>query len=147
MYLIFDEEIDGPCVEFIGAKDKCGYGMQKVGGKVVRTHRLEYEKHHGPIPEGMIVMHKCDNPPCRNIKHLVLGTRDDNNKDRAAKGRSADLRGEQCHASVLTENQVKEIKTALSAPYHGINRDLAAKYSVHFSTISRIRRNDNWAST
>ena len=51
------------------------------------THRLAWEVAHSPIPEGMVVMHICDNPACCNLEHLKLGTRAENNRDRLKKGR------------------------------------------------------------
>lgn len=61
----------------------CGYPLIAVQGKAIRLHRKLYEIVHGPIPEGMIVRHKCDNKRCLNINHLELGTHRDNRRDRA----------------------------------------------------------------
>jgi len=54
-----------------------------------QAHRLVWEKFYGSIPEGLCVMHKCAVPACVRPDHLELGTRADNNRDRAAKGRTA----------------------------------------------------------
>ena len=52
-------------------------------------HRVAWEAHHAePIPEGMVLLHICDNPSCFNPDHLVLGTQGDNNRDRDNKGRT-----------------------------------------------------------
>lgn len=64
-----------------------GYGRITVEGRRVYEHRWVWEQVHGPIPEGMVVMHTCDNPPCVNIEHLRLGTHADNQHDKMAKGR------------------------------------------------------------
>ncbi len=53
------------------------------------THRVAWEDANGPVPDGKCVLHKCDNPPCCNPEHLFLGTREENNADRDAKGRTA----------------------------------------------------------
>ena len=63
------------------------YGQIRKGGKLVYAHRVSYERQHGPIPYGMNVLHRCDNPPCVNPDHLFLGTQLDNIRDRDAKGR------------------------------------------------------------
>lgn len=76
------------CREWQGWK----VGPMKYGGilidyKTVRTHRLAWELTNGPIPEGMLVLHHCDNPPCCEPEHLWLGTQADNMRDASEKGR------------------------------------------------------------
>lgn len=60
-----------------------GYGRYRQA----YTHRLAWMLANGPIPAGLFVLHKCDNPPCCNPDHLFLGTQADNVRDRDAKGR------------------------------------------------------------
>lgn len=85
-----------PCVVWQGCTTDRGYGQRKVGGKMQYVHRLEWEKHHGPIPRGMRVCHTCDNPPCHEITHLFLGTAKDNSQDMVRKGRSAGQKKTHC---------------------------------------------------
>ena len=82
----------GDCLEFDGYRDKKGYGRLGAGDgtkRVVLAHRLAYELAHGTVPDGLCVLHSCDNPPCCRPDHLFLGTRVDNNADMRAKGRAS----------------------------------------------------------
>ncbi len=75
------------CIVWTGAKKPKGYGMiQDQGTKWVVT-RWAWTRWVGPIPHGMIVRHKCDNPPCVRLAHLELGTVSDNSRDMYARGR------------------------------------------------------------
>jgi len=91
-----------------------GYGMYHMGSAGYRVaHRIAYKLAVGPIPDGMIIMHLCDNPPCVNPDHLRLGTKLDNNRDSMAKGRrrTAPPRGEnETHSRKLTWADVLEIR-------------------------------------
>ena len=69
------------------------YGSVQHDGKTMRSHRLAYELEHGEIPEGMVVMHTCDNPGCFNPEHLKVGTQAQNMADMRAKGRANDHKG------------------------------------------------------
>lgn len=75
-----------------------GYGRLRrrtLGPGQHYAHRAAWIIHYGPIPSGLWVLHRCDNPPCVNPGHLFLGTADDNNKDRDRKGRTVIVRGDQ----------------------------------------------------
>jgi hypothetical protein len=76
---------DDDCWEWQKSRDR--YGVMKVRGKACKVHRVAWEWFVGPIPEGLFVLHKCDNPSCCNPNHLFLGTQKDNMQDCAAKGR------------------------------------------------------------
>lgn len=77
------------CWIWTGSKNTGGHGQFTVCGKCITAHRVSYELYIGPIPEGMWVLHKCDNPPCQNPDHLFLGTRQDNVDDMVRKGRQS----------------------------------------------------------
>ena len=130
------------CKLWTKSVDGCGYGLKRYEGKLWRVHRLVFFLVHGYLPE--VVMHTCDTPACYNKDHLVAGTRDANNKDRASKGRSADNRGEKHGRAILTNHEVRQIKEALREPYKGINNDLAKYYGCSHYTISNIRRGKQW---
>ena len=76
------------CLEWTGATHRQGYGQIGVDGKTWLTHRFAWTVNKGPIPPGIKVLHRCDNPPCCDTdKCLFLGTQGDNVIDMAAKGR------------------------------------------------------------
>lgn len=77
------------CHVWQGCRDWNGYGKFFFQYKSYMAHRLAWQVANGaPIPNGMYVMHTCDNPPCINPEHLVLGTAADNSRDMVQKGRS-----------------------------------------------------------
>jgi hypothetical protein len=80
-------EWDGDCLIYQGARDRDGYGKVKIQGRTLRPHRVIFAEMVGAIPDGFIVCHSCDNPPCCNPDHLWIGTHADNARDRNEKGR------------------------------------------------------------
>jgi len=80
----------GECLEYCGSRSD-GDGTIRVNGRMSKAHRVAWELEHGQIPDGLCILHRCDNRPCCNVDHLFIGTVDDNNKDRAAKGRTRGL--------------------------------------------------------
>jgi hypothetical protein len=70
-----------------GGRSENGYGAFYWHGKQTGAHRVAYELVHGSIASDMLVLHKCDNPPCVNPDHLFLGTPQDNMTDKTIKGR------------------------------------------------------------
>ncbi len=77
---------DSGCWEFDGGRTEAGYGTVGTGRRYY-VHRVVYEHHHGAIPDGMVVRHACDNPPCCNPAHLSIGTQQDNAQDASRRGR------------------------------------------------------------
>ena len=101
------------CIEWTGATNKKGYGSIGDGnGKTMLTHRLAWELANGPIPEGMKVLHHCDNPPCCNVeKCLFLGTDADNSDDKWSKGRGNNGRAQR--ADCLHGHSYDELNTQI----------------------------------
>jgi hypothetical protein len=75
------------CIVWTRSKNPDGYGNLSWNGRNTRAHRVAYALAHGEIPQGMSVLHRCDNPPCCNPAHLFLGTQQDNIRDCVEKGR------------------------------------------------------------
>ena len=140
----YSKKTETGCEEYTRGLTNGGYGKVSFyidGDKKQKTwvvHRFVWEHYNGPIPEGLLVLHKCDNPPCRNIDHLFLGTHNDNCLDRMSKGRSAI--GSKNGNSVLNEDDVMDIYNSNEE-----NEELAKKYKVHKNTISNIKCGKNWS--
>lgn len=77
------------CWIWQGTKHKSGYGWIKAFGKVVSAHRLSYELHRGPIPNGMHILHSCDVKDCVNPDHLHVGTHAQNMAEAFERNRMA----------------------------------------------------------
>lgn len=75
------------CWEWQGFRDEDGYGRFQWQGKKIRAHRAAYMVFVGPVTEGAVVRHNCDNPPCCHPGHLEIGTQADNVRDREERGR------------------------------------------------------------
>jgi hypothetical protein len=75
------------CWPWRGTRDSHGYGVASIVGKQQKAHRISYEAYKGAIPAGLFVRHTCDNPPCCNPHHLLVGTPRDNMDDKVQRGR------------------------------------------------------------
>lgn len=133
------EPTETGCTEWIGGRSDRGYGMLAKGRKNVLAHRYAYEEAFGPIPDAMLVRHKCDNPPCVNPDHLELGTVKDNSRDSVVRGRSA--RGEGIANSVLTHAEAQEIWDRRGTAR---KTDLAKEFGVSPSAIAHIHTGHSW---
>ena len=87
----FIPEPNTGCWLWIARLNNRGYGVigrGRRGDGTTAAHRVSWELFCGLIPNGMHVLHKCDNPPCVNPQHLFLGTHGDNMRDAVRKGRA-----------------------------------------------------------
>ena len=135
------------CEIFTGAKDRDGYGWQRGLGER-KAHRVAYVKAYGPIPPGLCVCHKCDNPSCVNPEHLFLGTVAENNIDKKRKGRTSRTGNKQDNTGDKNPNvklSRKDIEDIRSFPKsYGGNKILSEKYGVSSTHIYRIRKGLSW---
>jgi hypothetical protein len=91
-----DVRTDDECWEWQAAKQYQGYGIFRFDNGVRLAHRISWLLTNTEIPKGMVVMHKCDNTPCVNPKHLCLGTQKDNIQDMKTKGRGNNQKKTHC---------------------------------------------------
>lgn len=107
-----DSTIDksGDCWLWTGGKDSDGYAIVRSGLSSRRVSRVIWMLAHGPLENGIIVCHHCDNPACCRLEHLFCGTHGDNARDRKAKGRNNSQRGTDRYNAVLTPEKVRRIR-------------------------------------
>jgi hypothetical protein len=141
------------CWEWRVRRNPQGYGSFNLNGKTQRAHRLAYALAYGPIPDGQLVCHHCDNPPCCNPAHLFAGTHADNMRDKTLKGRNIRpvrdesavnyVRGESNNLSKLNEDIVRAIRQRKASGDR--TNDLAAEFRVDRTLIWQIVARKVWA--
>lgn len=136
-----DERDPDECWEWQACKNQLGYGLfysgKQYDNRMVCAHRMAYTLEHGEIPEGMCVLHDCDNPGCQNPDHLFLGTHDDNMRDREKKGRTpTGLRRR------MTHDDVREIR---KLRVDGVKiRELAKEFGFGYQSILNVVNYKTW---
>lgn len=131
----------GECWTWLGARSH-GYGRYKAHtGITLAAHRVAWELSFGPIPRGLNVCHRCDNPPCVNPNHLFLGTQCENLRDCAVKGRARAPRGERNGRAKLMRSEVVEIRSSCGVTQQA----LAVRFGVSRTTISYVMSGRRWA--
>lgn len=120
---------------------KSGHLRIMFGGdrKNYSVHRVIYEAFHGPIPNGLLICHKNDDPTDNRIENLYAGTQKENHADAIRNNKKAN--GERCGSSKLTENEVLEI---LSLKNKMRNTDIANAFDINKCTITDIFKNRTW---
>ncbi len=134
------------CWMWIGAMFQHGYGhfsSRYAGRKWIDcAHRVSWQLHHGEIPRGLFVCHKCDTPRCVNPNHLFLGTSKENTQDAVSKDRMHRPFGEKSNGAKLTEADVRKI---LAMHASGMSaRAIARDFPVGGQSVRNIIRGITW---
>ncbi|MCG8614512.1 MAG: HNH endonuclease [Pseudomonadales bacterium] len=77
---------ESECWPYIGSTFSGRYGRFFVNGRAVLAHRQVYEMTNGSVPDGLFVMHKCNNKLCCNPSHLTVGTNSENQRHASVSG-------------------------------------------------------------
>jgi hypothetical protein len=134
------------CWEWRASTGDFGHGIIRGdnNGKAIGAHRVSWEIHNGPIPDGLWVLHHCDNPPCCNPRHLYVGTRLDNVRDMHERQRAYCYQPGQRKLTILTEEDVKSIRASYTGA-RGEKASLARAYGVSKTNIHSILTRQTWA--
>lgn len=133
----------GDCWVYTGkwlTRPRLGYGSVSWRGKQHLVHRLSWELANGPIPNGLKVLHKCDNTLCVRPEHLFLGTQAENIEDMRRKGRAVHLIGDDNSCTILSDFQVQCIReiVELTGNPRGLQKLLAGLLNTTSGRINNI---------
>lgn len=130
------------CWDWKGVAHHSGYCHMNYDGKSMSINRISWELNFGEIPNGLFVLHKCDNRRCSNPDHLFLGSSKDNHKDMMNKGRQNIPFGENHKNSKLTSDNVKKIKELLQL---GVTMSRISKdFKISMGSINAIKHRRTW---
>lgn len=137
---------DDACWEWVACCNDFGYGQFWADVRVAPAHRISWTMRNGPVPDGLHVLHKCDNPRCVNPNHLFLGTNIDNVHDRHTKGRDGhgEVRGETHGMVKLTEARVRELRSRYGDGRPATRRALGVEFGISQTTVYRIATRRLW---
>jgi len=139
-----NKQAPNECWPWIGQTNKAGYGFFVHNNEKHLAHRVAFTlRNQMPVPEGLMICHRCDNPPCVNPQHLFSGTPADNAHDRALKRRHWNKGGETSTNKKLSGNYVYQIKTNYLTGKITM-RQIAVFFGVAESTVQRIVRGISW---
>ena len=131
------------CWEWAAHVSKNGYGVFRLGFRLVLAHRFAWGIANREIPDGLFILHHCDNRASVRKDHLFLGTKKDNSDDMVKKGRRANFSGESNGRSKLTVTQVNEIRQRYESG--GVTQtSLAREFDVHHTQIGCIVNFKHW---
>ena len=137
---------DRGCWEWVASRLPRGYGKFARGWGQAGwslAHRVSWEIHNGPIPEGVAVFHRCDNPPCVNPAHLYLGDAKQNMADYKERGNWYWHKGVAVHTAVLDEAKVKDIRELYAAG--GVTmREIAQRFNCGYNTVNSLIHRRTW---
>jgi hypothetical protein len=133
------------CWEWTGWVCNSGYGSLLFRRKNTMAHRVSYTLFVGPIPDGLCVLHKCDNKTCVRPTHLWVGTHQENTQDMIKKGRKTDTsKYLNIHRPTkLSPNQVIEIRKKFKKRIY-THKMLAKEYKVSQANIAAITSLKTW---
>lgn len=139
-----DKGDDGACWNWTAALNHGGYGVFGLFPRsAVKATHVSWNIHFGEIPNGLWVLHTCDNPSCVNPKHLFLGTAQDNMDDKVKKGRHAATVGERNKSHKLSYEKVLEIRQRYALG-NTTYRELSNEFGVSEVQIGNIVRLEDW---
>lgn len=130
------------CWEWAGLRNRDGYGKVYHGGKYHLAHRVARSVFTEPVPNGAVIIHSCDNPPCINPAHLRSGTVAENNADAVEKGRNRGAKGTAHRNAKLTDEDVRNMREDYAKGMR--QADLVKKYGVNQSGVSKIVTRRTW---
>ena len=138
-------EPNSGCWLWLAYTNSAGYGSVIDNGKNKSAHRASYEEFVGPIPEGILVCHRCDTPSCINPNHLFLGTYADNAKDCVNKKRHSSRVGVNNGRSSMSEEKVLRIIKDLEESYITL-KTIACNHNVSKGIIGQINTGQSWTN-
>ena len=135
------DKTNGDCWKWTAGTVGLGYGRMRHEGRLLLAHRVAWEVKNGPIPAGLFVLHRCDNPPCCNPAHLFLGDHAINDADKRIKGRQPSMQGVRNPNARRKPDEIIAIRND-PRPV----AEIAADLGCHYSYVRYIKKRKLWSS-